>query len=225
VRKLKLLFIENDSALRGLLGGMLAEAKGIELLATFARAEEVFGHGGIRTADAALIDFALDRDGLNGVEVGVALRSLNEHIGIVVYSQYSVKPLVNRVPQNMQAGWSFIEKNSDMAIDDYVKVLSETAAGKGNWQAVISESTDVRATGVSLLLALTARQRTIMDLAALGRSASEIAVDLGITYAYVRKELSRAYSVLLPNASSAVDLKTSAVLKYLEITRANDHSR
>ena len=223
MRKLKLLFIENDSALRRLLGGMLAEANGVELLASFARAEEVFGHSVVRTADAALIDFALDRDGLNGVEVGVALRSLNEHIGIVIYSQYSVKPLVNRVPQSMQSGWSFIEKNSDMAAEDYIKVLSETAAGKGNWQTVVSKTEDLRSTGISVLLALTSRQRTIMDLAAQGRSASEIALDLDISYAYVRKELSRAYSVLLPTASSAVDLKTSAVLKYLEITRAHEH--
>lgn len=223
MRQLKLIFIENDAALRRLLGAMLAEAEGVEVLGTFGRAEEVFGRADVRTADAALIDFALDRDGLNGVEVGVALRSLNEHIGVVIYSQYSVKPLINRVPQSMQSGWSFIEKNSDMAAEDYIKVLSETAAGKGNWQTVVSKTEDLRSTGISALLALTSRQRTIMDLAAQGRSASEIALDLDISYAYVRKELSRAYSVLLPTASSAVDLKTSAVLKYLEITRAHEH--
>jgi DNA-binding NarL/FixJ family response regulator len=223
VRKLKLLFIENDAALRRLLGAMLAEAEGVEVLGTFGRAEEVFGRADVRTADAALIDFALDRDGLNGVEVGVALRSLNEHIGVVIYSQYSVKPLINRVPQSMQAGWSFIEKNSDMAIEDYIKVLSDTAAGRGNWQSVVAQTSGARATGIQSLLALTTRQRTIMDLAAKGRSASEMSADLGISYAYVRKELSRAYAVLLPNASSAVDLKTSAVLKYLELTRADEH--
>jgi len=67
---------------------------------------------------------------------------------------------------------------------------------------------------------LTPRQRSIIALAAQGISVQEIAEKLDISYAYVRKELSRDYSVLLPNSQEGDDLKTQAVLKYLEIVQA-----
>jgi hypothetical protein len=60
-----------------------------------------------------------------------------------------------------------------------------------------------------------------MSLTAQGNSAQDIALQLDLSYQYVRKELSRAYAVLLPDASARDDLKTSAVLKYLELTRTS----
>jgi hypothetical protein len=56
-------------------------------------------------------------------------------------------------------------------------------------------------------------------LSAQGNSPQEIAKQLGISYSYVRKELSRAYVILLPNADHGSDLKTAAVLKYMELLR------
>ena len=57
-------------------------------------------------------------------------------------------------------------------------------------------------------------------LAAQGITVQEIAEKLDISYAYVRKELSRAYSILLPDAQDGDDLKTQAILKYLEIVKS-----
>jgi hypothetical protein len=37
----------------------------------------------------------------------------------------------------------------------------------------------------------------------------------------VRKELSRSYAVLLPESTPSDDLKTAAVLRYLELMRIN----
>jgi hypothetical protein len=42
---------------------------------------------------------------------------------------------------------------------------------------------------------------------------------LNLSYSYVRKELSRAYGVLVPNLVAGDDLKTAAVLKYMELMR------
>ena len=50
-------------------------------------------------------------------------------------------------------------------------------------------------------------------------SAKEIANQLSLSYSYVRKELSRSYAVLLPDAAPSDDLKTTAVLKYMELMR------
>lgn len=219
VRSSRLLYIENDPALRNILGGMLSSSPKIELLGTFGRADEVLDRKLVRQADLALIDFALDHNGLNGVELGIALRNINEYIGIVIYSQFTVRPMVNRVPKDMRSGWSFFEKSATMGIPDYVSILQATATGKGNWEDVLVSHSKSQESESSVFFSLTPRQRSIMSLTTQGKNAQEIATQLGLSYSYVRKELSRAYAALLPDTNSATDLKTTAVLKYMELMR------
>ena len=66
---------------------------------------------------------------------------------------------------------------------------------------------------------LTSRQRSIISLLAQGITVQEISLRLDLSYAYVRKELSRAYDTLLPDAAEGEDLKTLAILKYLELVK------
>ena len=219
MRPIRLLYIENDPALRNILGKMLSASPEIDLLGCYASADEVLDRALIRRADVALIDFALDQNGLNGVELGIALRNINEYIGVVIYSQYSVRPMVNRVPKVMRAGWSFFDKSADMEIKDYAKILIATSSGKGNWEEVLEEDVRSQESEASIFFALTPRQRSIMSLTVQSKNPQDIAKHLGLSYSYVRKELSRAYAVLLPNSNPSDDLKTAAVLKYMELMR------
>ena len=175
----------------------------------------------VRKADVALIDFALDQNGLNGIELGIALRNINEYIGIVIYSQYSVSQMVGRVPKGMRSGWSFFDKSADMALQDYVDVIKLTSSGKGNWEQVSAGEVENAEIQSSIYFQLTPRQRSIMSLSAQGKSAQDIAVQLDLSYSYVRKELSRSYAVLLPDSAPSDDLKTAAVLRYMELMRMN----
>ena len=219
MRPIRFIYIENDPALRSILGGMLASSNNLELLGSYAGADEALDRSLVRKADVALIDFALDQNGLNGIELGIALRNINEYIGVVIYSQFSVRPMVNRVPKSMRAGWSFFNKSAEMGVEDYADILQITASGKGNWEAVLEEDKKSQDSEISVFFALTPRQRSIMSLSAQSKSPQDIAHQLGLSYSYVRKELSRAYAVLLPNSTPGDDLKTAAVLKYLELMR------
>jgi two-component system response regulator DesR len=219
MRATRLLYIENDPALRNILGGILAKSPELLLVANFGRAEEALDRELVRKSDVALIDFALDQNGLNGVELGIALRNINEYIGIVIYSQFSVRPMVNRVPKEMRSGWSFFEKSAEMNLEDYVRIIQATSVGKGNWEEILLADISIKENESSLFFALTPRQRSIMSLTSQGRSAQEIATQLDLSYSYVRKELSRAYSVLVPSSSPGDDLKTRALLNYMELMR------
>jgi DNA-binding NarL/FixJ family response regulator len=219
MRKIRWLYIENDPALRRVLGEMLSQSVELELIGTFSNTNDALNRTLVTRADVALIDFALDEKGLNGIELGIALRNINEHIGIVIYSQYSVAKMINRVPKEMRAGWSFFDKSAEMELVDYVEILKLTAAGNGNWGTYADrelEKSDVQAT---IFFSLTPRQRSIMSLTVQGKSAKEIADQLSLSYSYVRKELSRSYAVLLPEAKPSDDQKTAAVLRYLELMR------
>jgi DNA-binding NarL/FixJ family response regulator len=220
MRKTRLLYVENDSALRGLLADMLATSDQIELVGAFANSSDLLKSGVANSADAALLDYSLDPEGLNGVELGIQLRNLNEHIGIVIYSQFSVAPMVRRVPNSMLGGWSFLQKRAAAGLSEYVGAIQSAATGKGNWSEIIDSTIGALETDASMFFRLTPRQRSIMALASKSKSAQDIASLLNLSYPHVRKELSRAYQVLLPDAQESVDLKTAAVLKYIELMRA-----
>ena len=219
MRPIRVIYVENDSALRRILGEMLAKSTELDLVGSFANANEVLDRATVRGADVVLVDFSLDQNGLNGIELGIALRNLNEYIGIVVYSQYSVSQMVSRVPKAMRHGWSFFDKSAEMSLSDYVEIIRSTASGNGNWESVaVDEVAKVEARS-SIYFQLSPQQRSIMSLSAQGKGAKEIASQLNLSYSYVRKELSRSYAILLPDASPSDDLKTAAVLKYMELTR------
>ena len=163
MRPTRFIYVENDPALRSILGGMLSSSPDLEMLGSYAGADEVLDRALVRKADVALVDFALDQNGLNGIELGIALRNINEYIGVVVYSQFSVRPMVNRVPKSMRAGWSFFNKSAEMGVEDYSDILRMTASGKGNWEEVLEEDRKSQESEVSVFFALTPRQRSIMS--------------------------------------------------------------
>jgi len=216
-----LIYVENDSALRSFLESSLAQHGELEIIGSFGSGVQALDRALVSKADVALIDFGLDSEGLNGIELGIALRTINEYIGIVIYSQFNVRKMVNRVPPAMRNGWSFLEKSGEMTSADYVKVLKETVLGKGNWEDFVTEIQEGEDSRLDLYYELTSRQRSIISLLAQGISVQEIGSRLDLTYSYVRKELSRAYAVLLPDATENDDLKTRAILKYLQLVKTN----
>ena len=215
----RVIYVENDSALRQFLQESLDRHTEIEVIGTYSDGISALNRAVAKKADVALIDFGLDTDGLNGIELGIALREINEYIGIVIYSQFNVRKMVNRVPPAMRNGWSFFEKSGEMASSDYVKILKETAIGKGNWEEYFPVAPEGDEGELNLYYQLTSRQRSIISLLAQGISVQEISLRLDLTYAYVRKELSRAYDTLLPDAKEGEDLKTLAILKYLQLVK------
>lgn len=219
MRPIRVLYIENDSALRRILGEMLGKSLDLTLVGSFSNADEVLDRATVRSADVALVDFSLDQNGLNGIELGIALRNINEYIGIVIYSQYSVSPMVGRVPKAMRHGWSFFDKSAEMALTDYVEIIRTTASGNGNWEQISQGKVEEIEARSSIYFQLSPQQRTIMSLSSQGKGAKEIAAQLSLSYSYVRKELSRSYAILLPDAAPSDDLKTAAVLRYMDLMR------
>jgi len=220
MRSTRVMYVENDQALRQFLHQSLAKHHDVEIIGSFAGSDEALDRALVRKADVALIDFGLETNGLNGIELGIALRTINEYIGIVIYSQYKVHKMFKRVPPSMRNGWSFFEKSGEMSTDDYVKIIKETAVSKGNWEEFASLAEENVDPDMNRYYDLSSRQRSIIALMAQGVSVQEIGTRLDLSYAYVRKELSRAYSVLLPDAQEGEDFKTLAILKYLQLAKS-----
>lgn len=214
MRDTRLLYVENDPALRGIMARGLAAANGIELVLETGSPGEALESPQLAKADAALLDLALGSDELNGIELGLAMRERNADLGIVVYSQHSLRNLSRRVPSSQAMGWSFVPKSGDMEIDDLVAIIRATAQGMSQDLAGSGGAVDSSA----IVDSLSSRQRAVMALAATGLTAPEIAKRLGLSPDAVRKDLSRTYRLLVPDGEGS-DLRTRAVLAYLALMR------
>lgn len=216
VRPSRLIYVENDPALRGVMTRLLSAHTDIELLLSAASPGEVLASPEITRADVALLDLALGSNVMNGIDLGLALREQNSNIGIVIFSQYDVSMLGRRVPEDQRIGWAFLPKSGEMSTDELVAILRNTAQGmvRGGFDSPNSKP--------SVLDQMTARCRAVIALAATGLSAPQIAQRLGMSADSVRQDLSRSYRILVPDAHSGDDIRTRAILAYLSLMREEE---
>lgn len=217
MRATRVVYVENDPALRGIIGGILAAREELDLVGSFSSSEEALSSFNAMGADVALLDLELGDESLSGTELGLILRERNPNIGVLILSQHVVPDFLTGLPQDIQWGWSFMEKRGDLGIDRLVEVLRSTARGLNVLDPAVQRSR--QSAGPSPIEALTTRQREILALAATGMDATAIAAELNLAAGSVRQELSRAYTVLVPDPKPGTDLRTSAVLRYLRETR------
>ena len=216
---LHILYVEDDPTLRALFAEFLAAAPSLEIAATADTSIEAITLVRNETIDVALLDLALGPNSINGVELGLRLRGINPHLGIVIISQHLVSKLVTSLPKHERHAWSYIQKRGDLKIDEVERVIRATAEGK----VIIDPSAyGERALDRSVLTQLSPRQRDVLALLATGRDAIGIAEDLNVAHATVRRDLSNAYRVLVPNHGPGYDPRTSALLEYLRATRPYD---
>ncbi len=218
MRPTRVIYVENDPALRGIVTQLLEQRPEIEILLATGYAHEALDQRLAEQADVALLDLALGSSQMNGIDLGLALRSLNDNIGIVIHSQYRLDTVARTVPPEALIGWVTLPKSGEMPIGDLVKTLRDAARGMTSMEPAAEEDT-------SPLEDLTIRQRAVMGMASSGVRSTEIARRLRISHDAVRQDLSRAYRVLVPDADpEADDLRTRAVLAYIELTRDDDAS-
>ena len=216
MRATRVIYVENDPALRGIMTSLLQDSDEIELILATGLAHEALDPEAVRLADVALIDLALGSGQMNGIDLGLAMRKYNDNIGIVIHSQYDLDTVARSVPPAALIGWSTLPKSGDMFIEDVVRVLRETA--KGFTSVPKSPSREDR----SPLERMTVRQRAVMGMTASGINPQEIARRLAISHDAVRQDLSAAYRVLVPDVQPEDDLRLRAVFTYLELTRRDD---
>lgn len=189
----------------------------MDLIGSFGSSNEALQDTRAFSADVALLDLDLGSSSLNGFELGMILRQRNPNMGAVLFTQHVVPDFMTSLSADDQWGWSFIEKRSDLDINELARILRATAAGFNTIDPAIERTRSERDS--SVIDQLTVRQRTILALASTGLDAKVIADELGLSAVTVRQDLSKAYAVLVPSPRRGTDLRTSAVLRYLRESR------
>lgn len=221
MRPTRLIYVENDPALRGILAGLLSEHPDLDLLLSADGPDAALDSECVEQADAALLDLALGSTAMTGIDLGLALRQRNPNIGIVIHSQHDLTHLARRVPERERMGWSYVPKTGDMPVADLVAIIRETARGLSVGSGIGTDG-QLRQITADALTQLSARQRAVLGLLASGLGTQEIARRMGVTQDSVRQDLSKAYRVLVPDAVEGEDVRIKAVLTYRHLVREAD---
>ncbi|MFM6939118.1 MAG: response regulator [Rhodoluna sp.] len=216
-RGLRVLYVENDEALLGLVSQTLKSNAGIQDLTTALNSDSAIKAAEKQKFDVALLDVSLGPNSLTGIELAMNLRDKNEHLGLVFLSQNISDWNPADLDKKFRYGWSAIQKTVNLSFEHLVEVLTATALG----QSIFDPNAKTPAAKAEKLSAkLTVRQHQVIALAANGLDATEIAKRLQLASVTVRQELSKCYKVLIPNPKPGTDLRTAAVLRYLRDDRS-----
>lgn len=214
--KLTILYVENDSTLRGLISKVLRAFPEVVDVFDFASGEEALAFSKENWANVALLDVSLGNGYLDGFATGKELRRSNSSIGIVLFSQNSFGAVSGLIDFKGLEAWSYVEKKADIQIEDLVTELKKAALGISNPKLAKHKSNSGNHEGVGTKL-LSQRQNVIMSLLTTGYEPKYIAHRLEISADVVRKDLSATYRILVPAPLSGSDLRISAILKYQKL--------
>ena len=215
-RPLSVIYVENDPALRGLISSVLRSKPAVAEVFDFGSGEEAISFGSEFRAKVALIDVSLGPQVMDGVAVGTALQRLNQELGVVLFTQHSLESVSSLVDLSGREAWSYFQKCADSDIDHLVEVLQVTALGR-SVAVGESDSTSLFTTD-SAATELSSRQHLVLSMLATGVEPKSIAERLNISFDSVRKDLSNAYSILIPNPEPGIDLRVSSILRYQQLT-------
>ena len=217
-RPISVIYVENDPALRGLVTSVLRENPAISAVYDFETGEEAISLSANVRASVALIDVSLGAQVMDGVAVGTQLRRLNSEIGIVLFTQHSLEGISSLVNLEKREAWSYFQKRADSDMEHLVEVLRVTSLGRSviveNGKQSLSGSKDVKQAELS------SRQHLALSMLATGIEPKAIAEKLDISFDSVRKDLSNAYSILVPDPEPGMDLRVTSILRYQQLTNS-----
>ena len=216
-KHLRVLYVEDDPVLRDLFATKLTQLGMVRTVIPCATARDALNAIAGSEVDVALLDLNLGEGQINGIDLALALRAVITTLPIVIFSQHAVPRVENVVPQKERHAWSFIQKRGKLDIGQFVEVIELTLAG--GVQFGDADSTPLLET--TTLGRLSPRQRQVIALAAAGYDAKAIAERLHLAHVSVRRELSQAYRVLVPDPEPGTDLRTVAVLEYMRLSSSS----
>lgn len=214
--KLAVLYVENDSALRGFVVKTLKSQPGIGEVFDFSNGEEALVFASETKVNVALLDISLGVGRLDGFATGAELRRADPNIGVVLFSQNSHAAVSRLINLRGLEAWSYVEKKADINMEDVAKVLKKSYLGISNVNLVRNRHKNLEENVVGSKF-LTPRQDVIMSLLASGIEPKHIAFRLDVSADVVRKDLSAAYAILVPEPSRGSNLRISAILKYQKL--------
>jgi DNA-binding NarL/FixJ family response regulator len=211
-RPLRVVVAEDEALYRELLCAGLGQQPGLEIVGSFPSGESLIRTLGALQPDVALLDLDLG-PGIDGLRTGLRLRADLPDIGVVLLTHHAAPRLLATLPPEALGGWAYLLKRSVADVAALHRAIIDAADGRLVIDPRLVRRRAYHMTG--RLGRLTARQRDIVELLAMGWDNGQIASHLSLSTKTVENQLSRIYEAL---ELRGVHPRVRTVLIYLEET-------
>jgi DNA-binding NarL/FixJ family response regulator len=214
---LRVIFADDNFLVREGIAALLAECEDIELVDTVGDPSSLLKSVGEHRPDAVLTDIRMPPTHTNeGIEAAKQIRARFPDTGVVVLSQYVEDDYALELLADGVAGLGYLLKERVSDLDELVRALSEVTRGGSALDPKVVEALLARRTSDarSPLLALSQREREVLQEMASGRNNATIAKTLFMSERAVEKHIGSIFAKLGLNDEAEVNRRVMAVLAF-----------
>lgn len=214
-QRLRVVIVEDENLFRDLLRIALVSQQKLEVVGSFGDAQTALSEIPTLEPDIVLLDIDLG-GALNGVELGIELRTKLPKLGIVLLSNHQDIEFIASIDSRTLAGWSYLLKKSVRNAD----VLLRAIEGANDGMTVLDpQLVTSRISSRSPLRSLTARQLEVLAFIAQGYTNAAVGLQLEISQKTVENVVNAIYQTLEIPTQSQIHPRVKAVLIYLDALR------
>ena len=214
-----MIFADDNYLVREGVSSLLAEAEGIDVVATATDLGSLIASVAEHSPDVVLTDIRMPPTGTNeGIRAAKRIRAERPGVGVVVLSQYVEEDYVFELLTGGVAGMGYLLKERVTELDELVRALREVARGGSVLDPLVVEALLARRAGDGPLLGLTTREHEVLREMAAGRNNAAIAKSLFMSDRAVEKHIGAVFQKLGLADEREVNRRVMAVLAYLEAT-------
>jgi DNA-binding NarL/FixJ family response regulator len=206
---------EDSVLLRDGLARMLAD-EGFDVIGQCDDAEQLMRKLSGHTVDVAILDIRLPPTHTDeGLRAALEIRERYPGTGVLVLSQYIELGLAMKLLSGSAEGTGYLLKDRIGDVRDFIAAVERVAGGGSAIDPMIVSTLLSRRRSDDPLIALTPREREVLELMATGSSNQGIADDLVITLRAVEKYVSSIFGKLGLPSTGSESRRVLAVLLFL----------
>jgi DNA-binding NarL/FixJ family response regulator len=197
------------------LAGVLREV-GFDVVGQCSTAEELVTTVQARSPDVVLVDVRMPPTQTDeGLRAAVAIRAANADVGVIVLSQYAEVGVALDLLLENAAGVGYMLKDRVGDVNELTDAVRRIAGGGSVLDPSIVAALVGRRRGDDPLVALTPREREVLELMAEGRSNQGIAERLQVSERAVKKHVTSIFEKLRLPPDEDDHRRVLAVLAFL----------
>lgn len=201
----------------------MLEASGeVEVLAAVGTPDELLDAVERLRPQAVLTDIRMPPGhDVEGIEAAHRIRSLHPNVGVVVLSQHADEAYAFQLLKDGTAGLAYLLKERVGDLDELLRALRETVAGRSVVDPLVVEALLARRGRLarSALAELTAREMEALREMAQGKTNAAIAASLSVSESTVEKYANGIFAKLGLTEEKQVHRRVTAVLAFLREPR------
>ena len=214
--RLRVVIAEDHYLVREGTRRLLEDSGEVEVLAAVGNAEELLDAVDRLHPQAVMTDIRMPPGhDMEGIEAAHRIRAQHPEVGVVVLSQYADEGYAFELLRDGTAGLAYLLKERVGDVDELLRSLRETVAGRSVIDPIVVEAL-LRRRGRALPLAeLTPRETDVLREMAQGKTNAAIAASLSVSESAVEKYANAIFSKLGLSEEKQVHRRVAAVLTFL----------